>query len=177
MPRSDAGRPRTRFVVDGNLKCGKCKEDKPVEEYYTSAASACGYMSTCRPCLKLQKPASLERSWKYLLRTRYQMTPEHYQARFDAQHGLCACCGQPETRKTPSGVGVARLCVDHDHRCCPGDRSCGLCVRQLLCTRCNTAVGYVEATPGLWEPIADYLDRHGRGPLESVDVLGMLGAS
>lgn len=166
---------QTRFVVDGKLRCGKCKQDVSVENYYRASGTACGYSSTCKDCMKLQRPASLERSWKYLLRIRYQLSVEQYDAMLDAQNGLCACCGRPETRKLPSGEGVARLCVDHDHRCCSGDTSCGKCVRQLLCAGCNFAVGLVEKIPGLWEPVADYLDRHGRGPLENVDVLSMLG--
>lgn len=38
------------------------------------------------------------------------------------------------------------LCVDHDHRCCPGDRSCGKCVRGLLCRTCNRIEGLLGTT-------------------------------
>jgi hypothetical protein len=35
--------------------------------------------------------------------------------------------------------------VDHDHRCCPGDYSCGRCVRGLTHEACNRRLGQVEA--------------------------------
>jgi hypothetical protein len=37
------------------------------------------------------------------------------------------------------------ICVDHDHACCPDSmKSCGKCVRGLLCSGCNRALGIVE---------------------------------
>lgn len=54
------------------------------------------------------------------------------------------------------------LTVDHDHACCPGDRSCGRCVRGLICMRCNAALGMLHDDLAAAQGIADYLRRHAR---------------
>ena len=74
------------------------------------------------------------------LRIRYGLTPLQYNRLFTAQNGVCAICGQPETARQKSGK-IQRLSIDHNHKCCPGKRSCGRCVRGLLCVRCNIALG------------------------------------
>jgi len=66
------------------------------------------------------------------------------------QGGRCAICGSVN----PDG---RRLAVDHDHACCPGKRSCGGCVRGLLCDRCNRGMGFFGDDPALLESAAEYL--------------------
>ena len=53
------------------------------------------------------------------------------------QESKCALCGKIPTK---------RLYVDHDHNCCPGKRSCGKCIRGLLCKKCNSGIGYLGDT-------------------------------
>lgn len=49
---------------------------------------------------------------------------------------LCDLCGRSTTD----------LEIDHDHACCSGRFSeCGLCVRGVLCGRCNTNLAHYEA--------------------------------
>jgi Recombination endonuclease VII len=50
------------------------------------------------------------------------------------------------------------LCVDHDHDCCKGPHSrCGMCVRGLICWRCNTALGMADNSASRLEGLAVYL--------------------
>lgn len=50
----------------------------------------------------------------------------------------CNICGVMELEGKKSFV------VDHDHGCCSGTRSCGKCVRGVLCNTCNTRLGMLE---------------------------------
>ena len=79
----------------------------------------------------------------------YGITLEEFDAMHEAQTGLCAACGQPESRRTPSG-GVAPLHVDHDHE--TGR------VRRLLCYHCNNALGHFRDDPDLMRRAADYIE-------------------
>ena len=72
---------------------------------------------------------------------RLGITEERFNQILEAQGYACAMCRSP--------FGDAFPQVDHDHACCEPDptghaKSCGKCVRGLLCFRCNTALGYVE---------------------------------
>jgi hypothetical protein len=41
-----------------------------------------------------------------------------------------------------------RLVIDHDHACCAGGhKTCGNCVRGVLCNRHNVYLGYIEKDP------------------------------
>lgn len=86
----------------------------------------------------------------------YNITPEQFEALKMRQQGLCAICKQPETRKV-LGV-VTELHIDHDHACCPErGRSCGNCIRGLLCSACNPGIGFLKDDPRLLLAAIDYL--------------------
>lgn len=89
------------------------------------------------------------------LRTNYKMTREQYDAKLAAQGGVCAICG----REKALGIGERNsFHVDHDHDCCPGRKTCGRCVRGLLCNHCNPMLGHVDEDPEVLRRAAEYLE-------------------
>lgn len=81
------------------------------------------------------------------LKHKYGLTVSEFEEMEDAQGGRCAICG-----KTPS-----RLHIDHDHKCCPGEKSCGECIRGLLCGVCNRSLGGFQDDPAIIQSALDYL--------------------
>lgn len=73
---------------------------------------------------------------------RLGISEDQFAALLEIQGYACAMCqGSFEEGQ--------RIFADHDHTCCPKQvkataKTCGKCVRGLLCFGCNTAVGYVE---------------------------------
>ena len=86
------------------------------------------------------------------LKYKYGRSVADYDALLAKQNGGCAVCG-----KTPEENGQA-LAVDHNHSCCPDKkRSCGRCVRGLLCNNCNLALGYCDDNPEVLLRLAEYV--------------------
>jgi len=121
-----------------NLKeCSKCKKLVP---HSRDKNNSDGLRSLCIECIR-----------KYNLQRRYKLSVEDYNRMFEEQGGRCDICNKP-----PNGK---RLAVDHDHACCEGSRSCGECVRGLLCGECNWGLYFVEKHS--WRKRAlEYLDKH-----------------
>lgn len=73
---------------------------------------------------------------------------------------LCAVCGEP---MLPKGKDALSVVVDHDHGCCPPNRSCGHCVRGLIHQRCNSILGSSEDNLKLLDAAIAYLKRWREG--------------
>jgi hypothetical protein len=83
----------------------------------------------------------------------YGITGEQYDAIYAEQGGLCPGCRKANGR-------TKRLSVDHDHSCTAGhppEVGCPLCVRGLLCGRCNRYLGIIGDDPEILESFARYL--------------------
>jgi hypothetical protein len=66
-------------------------------------------------------------------------------------HGACAICGFEEEVKSARGR-LRRLVIDHDH-------ATGL-VRDLLCSRCNAALGLFRDDLEVMRSAVEYLAKH-----------------
>lgn len=66
------------------------------------------------------------------LRLKYVITLEEYEER--TADG-CELCGEKSERTYH---------VDHDHKCCKGTKTCGKCVRGIICHMCNVAVDKMQ---------------------------------
>lgn len=68
----------------------------------------------------------------------YGLPPGDFLRRLDVQGFRCADCLRPFESASSAQY-------DHDHKCCPGKRSCGRCVRGLVCNDCNWLRGVADS--------------------------------
>ena len=142
-------------------KCYKCKKDKPRSDFSANKAMSSGLVSYCKPCQrdyyvgyksKRKKiPLTPEKQREYQLRFRYNMEEGEYNLLLSSQDFKCPLCTDP---LIPSN----RPHVDHDHSCCSGTKSCGKCVRGILCQRCNVALGLLRENVDTISRIENYLN-------------------
>lgn len=155
--------------------CTRCKVDKPLARFSLRRAGepASGYRMPCKDCVNAHNrtPEGRARGLAYVRRynaknpervrlqrwardlwQRFHMSLDDYEARVEEQDGACLICRRPCLH--------GRLSVDHDHSCCPGEESCGECVRELLCRQCNLGLGAFNDSPDLLRAAAAYLEGH-----------------
>jgi hypothetical protein len=80
----------------------------------------------------------------------YGLTPKDFDAMLTEQDNRCAVCGREFTDTDPP-------VVDHDHRCCPGPKTCGQCIGGLLHGGCNSGLGNLRDDPETCLMAAIYL--------------------
>lgn len=160
---------RVQGVPEGVLICAQ-----PTRKYPQGrTGTAAGYLAhvvrddaPCPPCRVGHTEAAQERYLSDRQRFndqhrlwKYGITAERHAELLEAQGGGCGICGTTE----PGGRGSFH--VDHDHACCPGIRSCGTCIRGLLCAACNTALGGFKDDPKrLLAAVAYLTTREGAKP-------------
>lgn len=104
-----------------------------------------------RDKLRTENPKLLEeRSRRNNLRVIFNIELEDYESMLKQQNYVCAICNRPET--TVVRGKLARLAVDHDHK--TGK------IRQLLCGKCNKALGLFDESVDIMLNAIEYVRKH-----------------
>jgi transposase-like protein len=124
----------TILSEDGESKtCSICFLMKPLSEFSRNPNGIGGRHSSCKSCTKT-----------YFRRRKYGMTLEDFDELLKEQDGGCAICGEK-----PDENNRANWHIDHDHKCCAGENTCGNCVRGILCPNCNPGLGQFKDSEDL----------------------------
>lgn len=117
--------------------CSRCTKELPLtnEFFKKTKLLSTGFYKTCKKCCAEYQPGYGRNAQ---MKSRYGLTPEQYDERLQAQGGVCELCGMAP------GKQQRRFSVDHNHKCCPSQKSCGECLRGILCANCNRRVGFLE---------------------------------
>ena len=150
-------------------RCPKCGIVKLLTEFYPDTSTKSGLASHCKTCKRI---GAKERQARYRANNKQKIAiswSQYYysnkaskyglsRAQFDAivekQNNRCAVCRSEFTVDSPPHV-------DHDHACCSSrKKSCGKCLRELLCRLCNLGLGYFKDSPELLQAAIVYLSRY-----------------
>ena len=116
--------------MSANKTCSRCTESKSVDQFHADKRRKDGYRSACKQCMKASH--NTEKAKEYWLVKNFNITVSQYNVMLANQNYLCAGCGVNQKDEARA------FAVDHDHNCCPDNgRSCGKCIRGLLCFKCN----------------------------------------
>lgn len=149
--------------------CTGCKQSKPLDQFNKNSSRRDKLHYRCRECCNLSTRLSENKNrdkvnltnseWKkrnpekrkrdnrkWRLENYYGLTEDQYKKMCDDQDNRCAIC-----KRHQSELKVA-LAVDHNH-------DTGV-VRQLLCRRCNSALGYIKEDINIALNLVEYIRKH-----------------
>ena len=134
---------------EGMKRCQRCKETKPLDEFFANKGEYDGHARMCKPCqvrrhqqwvgenreqvnryARERYQNDRPRYAEYERKKNYGLRKGEYDRMLAEQDGKCAICGtsDPSPRR--------HFAVDHCHHTSE--------VRGLLCGRCNTGIGQLQ---------------------------------
>lgn len=136
--------------------CIKCEIKKDISEYHKNKTTSDGLHTYCKTCRNVKNkvgsrygkatldPKEYNRQRQIFYK--YGLTIEQYNAMLSQP---CGACGDNATA------------IDHNHECCPTVKTCGKCIRGVLCHKCNLLEGKLSANKDRVVAIMNYLSRYG----------------
>lgn len=147
LEQNDATRLFPRKInSNGDIHCRNCGEYFKEEQMKVSNTEgrykSLSYCIDCAPLLKRVRTLK-----------KYNLSLDDYHELLKSQDYSCKICNGKDTSYRK------RLSVDHDHNCCPGEGSCGKCIRGLLCHHCNSGLGNAKDSIETLQKMIDYLQK------------------
>ena len=133
------------------INCLTCKKNLPESDYSKSYKDG-RLHPYCKECRTVSARAHRKenpdfyRGYEY--KKKYKINLDIYNKVLEEQGGVCAIC---------KGTWSKVLVVDHDHDCCPGEKTCGSCLRALLCGNCNAGLGWLKHDIKIMESAIKYM--------------------
>lgn len=124
--------------------CPRCSTSKPLTEFYSD-----GKQGYCKECAKQYKRDTYDSRRRRLreVKLQYSLTADEYET---LEAAGCGICGSHDN-----------LVVDHNHQCCPErKKSCGKCVRAMLCSNHNILLGMASDDVDILRKAIEYLERY-----------------
>lgn len=106
----------------GEKFCPKCEQWVDVSGFWKTKKSSDGLCYYCSDCVR-----------RDARRSKYKIDIAEYLSEADFK---CGICQKPIEERSAH--------VDHDHSCCSGSKTCGGCVRGVLCMHCNKGLGFFK---------------------------------
>lgn len=135
--------------------CRKCGEEKSLDCFYKQRNQKDGHNAWCKSCVNGHRQAGRDRNRvehrrrqvpetvsKIKRLRRLQLTDEQYEILVQEAEGMCIICN----------TSCDDLVLDHNHKTGA--------VRGLLCSFCNTGLGFFRDDPKRLKRAIEYLRRH-----------------
>ncbi len=133
-------------TVPAEKRCGKCRNIKASCDFSRATRTHDGLQGYCRRCVADARFEKVSRG------KRHGLTEDEWRRMMVDQDMSCAIC-----RSRFSDLRL--IATDHDHKCCASSRSCGQCVRGLLCHTCNSLLGFAKDSTATLRHAITYLEK------------------
>lgn len=131
--------------------CTQCNIEKSLSDFYKRKNRSSGYLSECKDCTKKRNTKRYRENPDEVNDKRaakiYGISYDQVVSMREQAGGYCQICGREGIKHH------SRLVIDHCH-------STGK-VRGLICSKCNTILGYCDDNPDILNKLSTYLKNNG----------------
>lgn len=135
------------ILLGATRKCSKCNEVLPVTNFHLKADKNTNHYrfnSPCKFCSNFYRNKNYYKAHR--LKVKYNLSQEDYNLKLKAQKYSCAICNIHRDDY------LKDFSVDHCHK--TGK------VRSLLCTQCNSGIGFFRENINNMEKAIAYIKKH-----------------